>query len=226
VDADYNREARRLCTKYGALLIFDEVVTGFRVGLGGAQGYFGVQPDLTIFGKIVAGGFPGAGGVGGRADLINRLAAGIESGKKRAYCGGTLAATPLSAAAGYFTIREIARTSACETAGRAGDRLTRGLGALIDARKLPFVAYNQGSICHLETVGGMFVDLDLLHIVSVLKEIKLRKQMMEEYGAAYTAEGIITLAGSRLYTSAADTDEVIDDALARFDRVFANVEAT
>jgi glutamate-1-semialdehyde 2,1-aminomutase len=226
VDAEYNREARRLCTKYGALLIFDEVVTGFRVGLGGAQGYFGVRPDLTIFGKIVAGGFPGAGGVGGRADLVNRLAAGIESGKKRAYCGGTLAATPLSAAAGYFTIKEIARTAACEIAGRAGDRLTRGLTALIDARKLPFVAYNQGSICHLETVGGMFIDLNYLHIVSVLKEIKHRKQMMEEYGAAYTAEGIITLAGSRLYTSAADTDEVIDDALARFDRVFANVEAT
>ena len=120
VDAGYNREARRLCTKYGALLIFDEVVTGFRVGLGGAQGYFDVQPDLTVFGKIVAGGFPGAGGVGGRADLIGRLAAGIESGKKRAYCGGTLAATPLSAAAGYFTIKEIARTAACEAAGRAG----------------------------------------------------------------------------------------------------------
>ena len=100
------------------------------------------------------------------------------------------------------------------------------MSALIAARKLPFVAYNQGSICHLETVGGMFVDLDLLHIVSVLKEIKQRKQLMEEYGAAYTAEGIITLAGSRLYTSAADTDEVIDDALARIDRVFANVEAT
>jgi glutamate-1-semialdehyde 2,1-aminomutase len=225
VSAEYNREARRLCTKYGALLIFDEVVTGFRVGLGGAQGYFGIQPDLTIFGKIVAGGFPGAGGIGGRADLIRRLAAGIESGKKRAYCGGTLAATPLSAAAGYFTIQEAERIGACETAGRAGDRLTRGLKALITARGLPFVAYNQGSICHLETVGGMFIELNLLKIRKVLKEIKTRKLMMEEYGAAYTAEGIISLAGSRLYTSAADTDEVIDDALARFDRVFANTEA-
>ena len=124
--ADYNREARRLCDKYGALLIFDEVVSGFRVGLGGAQGYFNVRPDLTIFGKIVAGGFPGAGGLGGRSDLLKLLAAGIESGKKRAYCGGTLAATPLSAAAGYFMIQEIERTGACETAGRAGTGLPRG----------------------------------------------------------------------------------------------------
>ena len=122
VSAEYNREVRRLCDRYRTLLIFDEVVTAFRVGLGGAQGYFGVTPDLTVFGKIVAGGYPGAGGLGGRADLITRLAAGIESGKKRAYCGGTLAATPLSSAAGYFTIREIERTGACEAAGRAGDR--------------------------------------------------------------------------------------------------------
>ncbi len=225
VAADYNREARRLCDKYGALLIFDEVVSGFRVGLGGAQGYFNVRPDLTIFGKIVAGGFPGAGGLGGRSDLLKLLAAGIESGKKRAYCGGTMAATPLSAAAGFFTIQEIERTGACETAGRAGDRLTEGLKGHIARRGLPYVAYNQGSICHLETAAGMFVELKLLRILKVLKEIKQRKQMMEEFGAAFTAEGIVTLAGSRLYTSAADTDEVIDDALGRFDRVFANVEA-
>ncbi len=226
VSADYNREVRRLCDKYRALLIFDEVVTAFRVGLGGAQGFFNVKPDLTVFGKIVAGGYPGAGGLGGRADLIKRLAAGIESGKKRAYCGGTLAATPLSSAAGYFTIREIERTDACQAAGRAGDRLTNGLQALIKKRGLPYVAYNQGSICHLETAAGMFIPLNLLRIRKVLKEIKVRKHMMEEFGAAFMAEGIVTLAGSRLYTSLADTDEVIDDALARFDRVLSRVEVS
>ena len=66
ISREYNAEVRKLCDKYGALLIFDEVVTGFRVGLGGAQGFFNVIPDLTIFGKIVAGGYPGAGGVGGK----------------------------------------------------------------------------------------------------------------------------------------------------------------
>ena len=61
VDFDYNAGVRRLCDKYGALLVFDEVVTAFRVGLSGAQGFFGVRPDLTCFGKIVAGGYPSAG---------------------------------------------------------------------------------------------------------------------------------------------------------------------
>jgi len=224
VDKNHNAEVRRLCDKYGALLIFDEVVTGFRIGLGGAQGYFGVRPDLTIFGKVVAGGYPAAGGVGGRRDLILMMAAGLESGKKRAYVGGTLAANPLSAAAGYFAIQEIERTDACRKAGEAGDRLTRGLKEMIQRLGLPFVAYNQGSICHLETVAGMFIKLEYLRILKVLKEIKTRKHAMEEYGAAYMAEGIITLAGSRLYTSMADTDEVIDDALARFERVMKNVD--
>lgn len=224
VARDYNAGVRELCDRYGALLIFDEVVTGFRLGMGGAQGYFNVRPDLTIFGKVVAGGYPAAGGVGGRRDLIQRMAAGLESGKKRAYVGGTLAANPLSAAAGYFAIQEMERTNACVKAGQAGDRLTRGLRTMIEEMKLPFVTYNQGSICHLETIGGMFIKLDYLRILKVLKEIKVRKHAMEEYGAAYMAEGIITLAGSRLYTSMADTDEVIDDALARFRRVFEKAD--
>ena len=224
VDKDYNAGVRALCDKYGALLIFDEVVTGFRVGLGGAQGYFGIRPDLTVFGKVVAGGYPAAGGVGGRRDLMLLMAAGLESGKKRAYVGGTLAANPLSAAAGFFAIQEIARTNACEKAGQAGDRITKGLQAMIQKLGLPFAAYNQGSICHLETVAAMFIKLDYLHILRVLKEIKSRKHCMEEYGAAYAAEGLVTLAGSRLYTSMADTDAVIDDALARFERVLSKAD--
>ena len=224
VAREYNQGVRELCDRYGALLIFDEVVTAFRIGLGGAQGYFEVRPDLTVFGKIVAGGYPGAGGLGGRKDLILHLAAGLESGKKRAMCGGTLAASPLSSAAGYFTIQEIERTHACVKAGRAGDRLVQGLQGLIERYKLPYVAFNQGSICHLETAAAMFITVDYLRILRVLKEIKSRKFMMEEFGAAFMAEGLITLAGSRMYTSAADTDEVIDDALARFDRVLQNVD--
>lgn len=218
---EFNKQVRQLCDKYGALLIFDEVVTGFRLGLGGAQGYFDIKPDLTVFGKIVAGGYPSAGGVGGRKDLIMLLAAGLESGKKRVYVGGTLAANPLSSAAGYFAIQEIERTNAPEIAGKAGDRLTNGLKQLIENYSLPYVAYNQGSICHLETAGAMFVKIRSL---SALKDIKIRKFIMEEMGAAYMAEGIITLAGSRMYTSLADTDDVIDDALNRFESVFKNIQ--
>lgn len=221
IHKNFNQQVRALCDEFGALLIFDEVVTGFRLGLGGAQGYFDVQPDLTVFGKCVAGGYPAAGGLGGRAEVMATLAAGLESGKERAYVGGTLSANPLSCAAGYHAILEMERTNAPVKAGLAGDRLTKGLQAIIDKYDLPFVAYNQGSICHLETSGVML--LDIMN-PKALPEAKTRKFMMEEMGAAFMAEGMITLAGSRLYTSMADTDEIIDDALERFDRVLRHVE--
>ena len=129
---EYNKGVRELCTKYGALLIFDEVVTGFRVGLSGAQGYFNVEPDLTIFGKVVAGGYPAAGGVGGKKEYVGLMAAGVATVKHKAYVGGTLAANPLSSYAGYITIKEIERTDACKKAGLAGDRLTKGLKELVE----------------------------------------------------------------------------------------------
>ncbi len=218
----------KLCRKYGSLLVFDEVVTGFRIGVSGAQGYFGVDPDLTIFGKIIAGGYPGAGGIGGHKDVMAHLGAGLDgSGKKvkKAMCGGTMAATPLSCVAGYYTLCEIEESKACEKAGLMGDRLTKGLQKSIEKHNLPFVAFNQGSICHLDTVGTMHYSIDWSkpwQIPDVLKQTSARKKEMEHMGAAYMAEGMVTLAGSRLYTSAAYTEADIDDAIARFDRVFDN----
>ncbi|MDD3127044.1 MAG: aminotransferase class III-fold pyridoxal phosphate-dependent enzyme [Candidatus Izemoplasmatales bacterium] len=219
--------AEQLAHKFGALYIFDEVVTGFRIGQGGAQGYFGVDPDLTIFGKIIAGGYPGAGGVGGHKDCMAHLGAGLDSsGKKipKALCGGTMAATPVSCVAGYYTLCEIQRTNACEVAGRMGDRLTKGLQELIKKYNLPFVAFNQGSICHLDTVGTMHFCVDwkrIWKIPEILKQTSVRQKEMEHMGAAYMAEGIVTLAGSRLYTSAAYTEAMIDDVLQRFERVMS-----
>ncbi len=223
VPFDFNAGVRELCDEFGAMLIFDEVVTGFRVGMGGAAGYFGVTPDLTVLGKAVSGGYPMAGGVGGREDIMAAFGSGLD-GKSGAHIqvGGTLSANPLSSAAGHFAIEEMARTNAPVIAGRAGDRLTRGLQRLIDKHGLPYVAYNQGSIVHLECSGVML--LEMKNPVKLFKENKPRKKLMEQMGAAYAAYGIISLAGSRLYTSMADTDEVIDDALARFDRVFSLVE--
>jgi glutamate-1-semialdehyde aminotransferase len=222
VPFDFNQQVRKLCDEFGALLIFDEVVTGFRIGMGGAQGYFGVKPDLTVFGKCITGGYPMAGGVGGRADVVSTFAAGIGGTGERAYIGGTLSANPLSCAAGYYALQEMARTNAPVIAGRAGDRLTAGLQAIIKKYHLPFVAFNQGSIVHLETSAVML--LDLHNPIKLLKELKPRKHMMEQMGAAYMAEGLITLAGSRMYTSMADTDAVIDEALERFEVVLASFE--
>lgn len=233
VARDYNKGVRALCDQYGALLIFDEVVTGFRVALGGAQAYFDVVPDLTVFGKIVAGGYPGAGGVGGKKEYAQLMAAGLATGKHRAYVGGTLAANPLSCLAGYTAIQEIERTNACEVAGRMGDRLCDGLKVLLDRYGLPFVAYNQGSIVHLECTGAMSFDFSSMSFVKsalgLLKHKDMmyeRKDSMERMGAAYMANGIVTLAGSRLYTSLADTPEIIDEALCRFEEIFRHVVKT
>lgn len=217
VPKDFNQKVRELCDEFGALLIFDEVVTGFRLGLGGAQGYFNVKPDITVFGKCITGGYPMAGGVGGRRDVISTFAAGIGGVGERAYVGGTLSANPISCVAGYYALVEMKKTNAAVIAGKAGDRLTKGLEAIIEKYSLPFVAYNQGSIVHLETSGTML--LDFKNPIRLLKELKPRKHMMEEMGAAYMANGLVTLAGSRMYTSMADTDEVIDDALIRFENV-------
>lgn len=271
VDFDYNEKARILAKKYGALFIFDEVVTGFRVGIHGAAGYFfgdkykvddtpvfvdgkpwmvddkkiengkvvkfrrqgtgrDMYPDLTVFGKIVTGGYPSAGGVGGKREYISLMAAGLAGMGKKAYVGGTLAANPLSSYAGYLAICEIEKQNACEKAGHAGDRLTAGLKELIKKHGLPFVVYNTGSIVHLECTGAMSFDFSSFNILKSLipmlkkkPEMLRRKVAMEQMGAAYAANGIITLAGSRLYTSMADTDEVVDAALEKFDEVFAHV---
>mgnify|MGYP000873892464 CR=1 FL=1 len=229
LDFNFNRGVEELCRKYGALLIFDEVVTAFRIGMGGAQGYFGVSPDLTIFGKVIAGGYPGAGGVGGKQEYMKYLSAGIAGGSKhkKALVGGTMAATPISCVAGYHMLCEIERQNACEKAGLMGDKLTAGLKELIAKYDLPFVAFNQGSICHLETVGTVHFAINWKkpwEIPKVLKATSERKKEMEHMGAAYMAEGLVTLAGSRLYTSAAYDESKIYEALERFDRVFANVE--
>ncbi len=224
---EFVKGVETLCRKYGALLICDEVVSGFRIGLSGAQGYYGIDPDLTIFGKVIAGGYPGAGGIGGHRDVMKHLGAGLDSsGKKikKAMCGGTMAATPISCCAGYTAICEIERRNACQVAGQMGDRLIKGIQDSIKKYNLPFVAFNIGSVCHLDTVGTMQFVIDwgkLWEVPNTLKETGLRQKEMEHMGAAYMAEGLVTLAGSRLYTSAAYNEEMIDDAIARFDKVFS-----
>ena len=221
VAKDFAAKVRELCDEFHTLLIFDEVVTAFRVGPGGAQGYFNVKPDLTVFGKIVAGGYPMAGGVGGSEEIMSCIAAGVKAGKKKAYVGGTLTANPLSCAAGYFAIDEIIRQDAAMKAGENGDKLCDGIQKLIDKYELPFVTWNTGSIVHFEVSGVMYLsaaDPD------VFKKIPERQQYIEEFGAALTANGVITLAGSRIYTSMADNDETSGETLNAFEEVFSNIE--
>ena len=149
------------------------------------------------------------------------FAAGIGGGEQRTLVGGTLSANPLSCVAGYYAISEMAKTNAPVKAGQAGDKLCAGLAKIIEKTGLPFFVFNHGSIVHLETHGVLMVDMD---DPDFLMKVFQRKKTAEEFGAAFTAEGNITLAGSRLYTSMADTDQVIDAALAGFERVLTQVE--
>jgi glutamate-1-semialdehyde 2,1-aminomutase len=112
---------RKLCDASGALLVFDEVITGFRVARGGAQERFGVRPDLTILGKIVGGGLPLAA-FGGRADVMQELA---PSGP--VYQAGTLSGNPLATAAGLSVLRRLRDPAIYEELERRGGRLEAGL---------------------------------------------------------------------------------------------------
>jgi glutamate-1-semialdehyde 2,1-aminomutase len=114
---------RRLCTDAGALLVFDEVVTGFRVGLGGWQAVSGVMPDLTCLGKVIGGGLP-VGAYGGRADVMSMVAP-----LGPVYQAGTLSGNPLAMAAGLATLRELSRPGFYEALEAKTARLAGGIGA-------------------------------------------------------------------------------------------------
>ena len=220
----YNQELRKLCDKYGAVLIFDEVVTGFRTGLGGAQGYYGIKPDITIFGKAITGGYPAAGGIGGSKEVMSCLTPGLGNKVNKVMVGGTLAANPLSCVAGYYAIKEIEENDACVKAGLAGDKLTIGLQQIFDRYDLPFVAYNQGSIIHFDATGHLYLSYGEDNYEQMHELNHARHTQLNELGMALMAEGLVTIAAHRGYTSMADTDEVIDEALVRFENICKNYE--
>jgi glutamate-1-semialdehyde 2,1-aminomutase len=132
---------RRLCTQYGAILIFDEVMSGFRVALGGAQSLYGITPDLTVLGKVIGGGLPVAA-FGGRANIMKHLAP-----LGPVYQAGTLSGNPVTVAAGMATLQVIQAPGFYESLSTQTRRLTDGLS---DAAKGAGVAF-----C-ADAVGGMF----------------------------------------------------------------------
>ena len=132
---------RELCTRHGAVLIFDEVMTGFRVAQGGAQARYGVTPDLTTLGKIVGGGAP-VGAFGGRRDLMERIAP-----LGPVYQAGTLSGCPLATSAGLATLAEITRPGLYEELEARTQRLTHGLRVAARSAGVPMST---------NAVGGMF----------------------------------------------------------------------
>jgi len=135
---------RRLCDAHGALLVFDEVITGFRVGLGGAQGASGVRPDLTAFGKILGGGLP-VGAYGGRRDLMERVA---PAGP--VYQAGTLSGNPLAMAAGLATLGVLEeQPQVYARIEMLGQRLEEGLLAAVESRRDRLCVRRAGSLLTL-----------------------------------------------------------------------------
>jgi glutamate-1-semialdehyde 2,1-aminomutase len=133
---------RDLTTRHGRLLIFDEVISGFRVHPGGAQGLYRVVPDLTTLAKILAGGLPG-GCLAGRADVMAPLS--FRKGLPKMKHPGTFNANPLSAAAGTATLRLLANGDPCRRASDVGRLLRQQLNTLFAERGLPWVAYGEFS---------------------------------------------------------------------------------
>ncbi len=132
---------RDLCTRYSALLIFDEVMTGFRVGLGSAQGLYGITPDLSTFGKIIGGGMP-LGAFGGRREIMEKIAP-----LGPVYQAGTLSGNPLSVAAGLATLRQLQAPGFYAALSDKTRTLTDGLTAAAQHHGVPFSA---------QAIGGMF----------------------------------------------------------------------
>lgn len=132
---------RELCTQYGAVFIIDEVMTGFRVALGGAQSYYGVTPDLTCLGKIIGGGMP-VGAFGGKREIMEYIA---PTGP--VYQAGTLSGNPIAMAAGLACLTELAKQGNEEILATKTQKLAEGLKALADKHHVPFC---------VQYVGGMF----------------------------------------------------------------------
>jgi glutamate-1-semialdehyde 2,1-aminomutase len=131
---------RELCTRHGALLIFDEVMTGFRVAYGGAQARYGVKPDLTCLGKIVGGGVP-VGAYGGRKEIMQLVA---PAGPM--YQAGTMSGNPLATAGGLSTLRALAQPGTYERLEAMGQRLASGLREAAQAAGVPVQVNQVGSM--------------------------------------------------------------------------------
>ena len=140
-DARFLERIRELCTQYGALLIFDEVMTGFRVGPKGAQGLYGINPDITTLGKVIGGGLP-MGAFGGRRDVMQKLA---PTGP--VYQAGTLSGNPVSVAAGLATLDLISQEGFFESLEAKTGQLVAGMAERARSAAIPFCAAH---------VGGMF----------------------------------------------------------------------
>jgi glutamate-1-semialdehyde 2,1-aminomutase len=152
IDPGFLVALRQLTRQHGVLLIFDEVVTGFRVSPGGAQAEYGIRPDLTTLAKILAGGLPG-GAITGRKEILDLLDFQVTKAADREKIThqGTFNANPLSAAAGVAALEIVGTTDACARANRYADSLRRHVNEVFEEEHVPWAAYGMFSNFHIFT---------------------------------------------------------------------------
>jgi glutamate-1-semialdehyde 2,1-aminomutase len=200
---------RDQCTKHGAVLIFDEVMTGFRVALGGAQALYGITPDLTTLGKVIGGGLP-VGAFGGRKDIMNCLAP-----LGPVYQAGTLSGNPVAVSAGLATLRLIQAPGFHERLSAQTAKLVQGLVA---------VAKEAGVAFSAQHVGGMFgIYFSAVCPTSFDAVMQSDKEAFNRFFHGMLDEGVY-LAPSAFeagFVSAAHSDEDIEKTLEAARKVFA-----
>jgi glutamate-1-semialdehyde 2,1-aminomutase len=201
---------RSVCDASGAVLIFDEVMTGFRVALGGAQALYGVKPDLTTLGKIVGGGMP-VGAFGGRHDIMEKIAP-----VGPVYQAGTLSGNPVAMAAGLATLEAI---SAPGFHDRLGSRTTQLLAGLADAARVAGIPFSTNHLCGM--FGLFFTEKTSVRYFREVMACNVER--FKRFFHAMLEEGIY-LAPSAFeagFVSAAHGDAEIDATIAAARRAFA-----
>ena len=208
---EFIKAMRELCTKHGALLIVDEVMTGFRVALGGAQYYFGVTPDLTMLGKVIGGGMPVAA-FGGRKDIMQHIApvGGV-------YQAGTLSGNPVAVASGLATLHAIQEVGFYDKLTAQTQKLVKGLTDAAKAEGVPFSA---------DSLGGMFGIYFLPEIPHGFADVmKSNTENFNRFFHGMLTRGVY-FAPSTFeagFTSIAHTDEVINATIEAAKETFATL---
>ena len=207
--AGFLESLRDLCTQHGAVLIFDEVMTGFRVGLSGAQGRFGIAPDLTTLGKVIGGGMP-MGAFGGRRDIMAHLAP-----LGPVYQAGTLSGNPVAVAAGLATLKLLQAPGFYRSLEATANQLTSGLVAAAARHGVAFSA---------QAVGGMFglyFRASAPH--SFAEVMQCDKAAFNRFFHACVMHGVYFApsAYEAGFVSSAHDDSAISETLTAADRAFA-----